>query len=377
MFPFRTKKHKKIKLVLSDMHLSAGLYVNGKANPHEDFYYDLEFIDFLEYFSSHEFGDNCEVELILNGDVFDFLNVSIDGEFPDTVDEKTALKKLRMIFNGHLEVTEALQKFLSKPRKKITYNVGNHDAEFFFPKVHHLFCETIAGTPNYSKEKINVNTKKEFLYYPEGIEIHHGNQFEAVNYIDYSQPFEVKQDKGAVLAFPWGSIYVLKIINRLKYDRDYIDKVKPIGLFMLRGIVTDTFFTIKFFLLTFFHFIRTRFIFSTLKNLSLWNTIKILKEEFIPFHGLESDARDILDKKNTVNTVIFGHTHGAMERNYRDGKTYINTGTWTRMINLDIRYLGRNVSLTFALIEYDDKGSPNASLQEWVGQHNPHKMYNA
>jgi predicted phosphodiesterase len=77
-----------------------------------------------------------------------------------------------------------------------------------------------------------------------------------------------------------------------------------------------------------------------------------------------------------VHTVIFGHTHGAMQRFYRDGKTYINTGTWTRMINLDLRYLGNSTRLTFALLEWDEEGKVRSTLQEWRGLHRPHRPFN-
>ncbi len=363
---------RKIKIITSDMHLSAGRFFDGSRNPHEDFVYDKEFIEFLEYFSTGRYGDHCEVELILNGDVLDFLNVPIQGEFLDVVNEVTALEKLEAILSGHADVVRALQRFVARKGKRLIYNVGNHDLELFFPNVRNLFCKVIGGE-NWTKEKVWVNVEKEFLDYPEGIQVHHGNQFEAVHSTNYQQPLITENLPEPIIYYPWGSLYVIKIINRLKWERDYVDKVKPAKFFMLYGLIMDPIFTIKFFLLSMFYFLHTRFTYSPKRRATIWNTLNIMRQEITPFYGLESSARHILDNNPHVHTVIFGHTHGAMQVNFRDGKTYINTGTWTRMINLDLRHLGQQVQLTFALVEYDASGAPSASLQEWFGLHSPHK----
>jgi UDP-2,3-diacylglucosamine pyrophosphatase LpxH len=365
----------KVKVVTSDMHLSAGRFIEGIQNPHEDFFFDREFCEFLEFFSSGPYGDSCEVELILNGDVFDFLNVPTQGEFLDEVTEEVAVEKIRSIFSGHPEVTEGLKRFVSRPGKRLVYNVGNHDMEFFFPKVREEFCTTIGGK-SWTKEKVWVNAETEFLDYG-SLRIHHGNQFEAVHTANYQQPFLRENLPEPILYLPWGSVYVLKIINRLKWEREYIDKVKPAKLFMISGLIFDPFFTIKFFLLSTFYFINTRFIYNPRRRANIRNTLAIMREEITPFHGLEDDARQVLESNPTVKTLVFGHTHGAMQRFYRDGTTYINTGTWTRMINLDLRNLGQSVKLTFALIEYEqDSDQHRASLQEWIGLHSAFRPFN-
>ncbi|MGZ3672052.1 MAG: hypothetical protein ACXWR4_19165, partial [Bdellovibrionota bacterium] len=95
---------RKIKVVTSDMHLSAGRFVDGLPNPYEDFFFDHEFCEFLDYFSTGIYGDGCEVELILNGDVLDFLNVQVQGEWVDVVTSDIAVEKLVNILDGHREV---------------------------------------------------------------------------------------------------------------------------------------------------------------------------------------------------------------------------------------------------------------------------------
>jgi UDP-2,3-diacylglucosamine pyrophosphatase LpxH len=343
-------------------------------NPHEDFFFDQEFCDFLEFFSTGFYGDGCEVQLILNGDVLDFLNVPVNGDFPDYITSEIAVERFKAICAGHPEVIRALQMFVRNPGKSILYNVGNHDMEFFFPSVREEFCRVIGGE-NWTPDKVCVNAEKEFLEFDD-IQIHHGNQFEAVHSANYETPFLTENLPEPILYLPWGSVYVIKIINRLKLEVDHIDKVKPAKLFMLFGLFVHPIVIIKLFLFSMFYFLNTRFVYNPKRRATIANTLAIMKEEITPFYGLEDDARLILDQNPHIHTVIFGHTHGAMQRYYPDGKSYINTGTWTRMINLDFRNLGQSTKLTFALIQYGEDGKSRATLEEWLGRHQPHRGFN-
>src|SRR5262249_33630949 len=62
----------KVKVVISDCHLSAGRFYEGRLNPHEDFHFDDEMVDLFEHFSSGQYGEGpggpVEVELIIAGD---------------------------------------------------------------------------------------------------------------------------------------------------------------------------------------------------------------------------------------------------------------------------------------------------------------------
>ena len=46
----------------------------------------------------------------------------------------------------------------------------------------------------------------------------------------------------------------------------------------------------------------------------------------------------------------------------------MNTGTWVKMINLDLQYLGQDSGLTYAVIGYDDNGKPETTLMRWQGR---------
>jgi UDP-2,3-diacylglucosamine pyrophosphatase LpxH len=368
----------KFKVVISDCHLSAGRFFEGQLNPHEDFHFDDEMCDLFEHFSTGRYGEGpdgpVEVELFINGDFLDFLNVPYHGEFEDVITERISLTKLEAIFHGHPKVMQALRAFASKPGKTITYMIGNHDADLFFPKVRERIIREWDPEGKCPSQKVTIIADRDRVRYEGGVEIHHGNQFEAGNVLSFEKPLLTTFLDEPVLNIPWGSFYVLKIINRLKVEREFIDKVRPIKVFLFFGLFLDTIFTLKFIFLSAYYFLKTRFIYSPKRRSRFRVTAEILKQEADFFLDLEKQARRHLDHEAEVKTVIFGHTHKPMDKAYPDGKQYINTGTWTKMINLDFRSIGRQYSLSFAFVHIKD-GVAECELREWTGEHGPHKAF--
>ena len=63
-----------------------------------------------------------------------------------------------------------------------------------------------------------------------------------------------------------------------------------------------------------------------------------------------------------------------MHKIYPDGKQYINTGTWTKMINLDWRSIGQQFCLSFVFIRIH-KGHASCELRQWIGAHRPYQTF--
>lgn len=364
--------------MISDCHLSAGRTFEGSLNPYEDFILDEEMLSFFDYFSTGKYGEGVPVDLIINGDYFDYLNVPVHGEFEEHITEDLAIYKTQAILNGHPKVMAALKRFASRPGKRIQYLVGNHDAELFFPKVRELITRAWDSEGRFPSPHIEVIADRDRIIDEAGVEIRHGNQYEGGNAMDFKEPF-IKdthdEQQKPFLKLPWGSIYVLKIINRLKWERPYVDKVRPVKVFVLFGFILHPVFTFKFVLYSGYYFIKTRLeaIFSH-RRLGFKKMLGYLHQEFKLFQDLEDEARKILTEKPEIKLVVFGHTHRPMDKVYPDGKQYINTGTWTRMINLDWTGLGQGLKMTFAHIKIED-GNIRAELREWVGDHYPHRSF--
>ncbi len=364
----------KFKIVISDCHLSAGRFYEGMLNPHEDFYFDDEMCEFFHFFSTETYGDGVEVELFINGDFLDFLNVPYHGEFEDAITEEISLHKLEAIIAGHPKVMAGLKRFASLPGKTITYMIGNHDADLFFPKIRERITREWDPKGQFPSEKVKLIADTDRIRYEGGVEIHHGNQFEAVHVLNFEKPLLHTFLDRPVLNIPWGSFYVLKIVNRLKVEREWLDKVRPVKVYMLFGLLLDPWFTLRYMFLTGYYFLKTRFVYTPKRRSSFKVTAQILKQEAEFLLDLEKQARHLLNDQPEVNTVIFGHTHKPMNKVWPDGKQYINTGTWTKMINLDWQTLGRQFALTFAFVRISD-GKAQCELRQWVGETGPHKVF--
>jgi UDP-2,3-diacylglucosamine pyrophosphatase LpxH len=367
------------KIVISDCHLASGRTFRGRLNPHEEFLYDDEMIGFLEYFSSGKYGDGPEgpvdVELVLNGDYLDFLNVPYLGEFEEGITEEMALSKLEGILKGHAKVMRALREFVAHPGKRITYLVGNHDAELLFPKIRERITREWDPGGAFPSSSVKVVGEIDRLIYSDwNLEIRHGNQFEASNQLDFEKP-TLKLSNGArVLNIPWGSIYILKIMNRLKWERPSLDRVRPIKFFLFFGLFLDPWFTFRFLGLSLFYFLRTRILSRSNPLFGFRNTLKLIQQESKAFLDLEAEAREVLGQQPNLQTIVFGHTHLPMHRVYEDGRQYLNSGTWTRMVSLDPRFFGERPGKTFVLLRNRD-GKVHAELNQWMGHQGPYQGY--
>jgi UDP-2,3-diacylglucosamine pyrophosphatase LpxH len=372
------KSADQFKVIISDCHLSAGRFFEGKFNPHEDFHFDQEMVEFIEFFSTGMYGEGVsgpvDVELFINGDFLDFLNVPYLGEFEEGITEEIALFKVNAIMAGHPRVMSALRKFAGKPNKKISYLIGNHDAELFFEKVRERITREWDPDGLYPSEKVKVIADTDRVRYEEGLEIRHGNQFEASNALDFTNPFMELKNGIKVLNIPWGSIYVLKIINRMKWERSNLDKIRPLKVFAFFGILFDPVFTVKFLLLSIFYFLRTRILSKSRSLFGAQHTFRMLSQERSFFLDLEEEAQELLKKDQSLHTVVMGHTHLPMHRVYENGRQYLNSGTWTKMIYLDWRYIGEPFRKTFILIHIKN-GEVKAELNQWMGVKNPYSAY--
>jgi UDP-2,3-diacylglucosamine pyrophosphatase LpxH len=360
-----------LKLVISDIHIGAGTPA-GEFNPYEDFHYDSVMADFLDHFSTGEYLER-DVELVINGDFLDPLKVPINGAFTDRITNQLALLKIGSCLNGHPIVVEALRRFVSGPNKSITYIMGNHDLDIAYPSVQQLF-RSVVGAPNF-QDRISFRIFDPFYDLPGGVRICHGQQFEALNKVDLQRLFLTRGHAEPILNLPWGSIFLVRVLMPAKAERPYINLVYPFGRYLAMALLTDTSFAVPATARAFYHFIKTRFVEARKRSVSFRQTLEILREEAVVAPDLEVSAIDMFDKDPTLTAVIMGHSHTAKIRRYKKrGAIYINTGTWTKLISLDLPDLGVHTRFTYACVDYADDATtrPTVGLFRWFGQQSPY-----
>jgi len=257
-------------LIVSDLHLSAGRNpTTGKTSRLEDFFRDDAFARFLHYHEGIKdqprFGGRPWL-LILNGDIFDFLQVlslppegrplrtvkGVESHNDLRPHERTyglgtaALEsawKLKQIARGHPNFFAALGWFVARGNH-IAVIRGNHDAELHWHHVQDCFIlETNrARTQQWSRQggdpPAPLRTCRErihfypWLYYePERIYVEHGGQYDPLNHFrDLLNP--VLPNDPQHIELPWGSLFVRYLFNRVEDIHPFADNIKPLTRYL-------------------------------------------------------------------------------------------------------------------------------------------------
>jgi hypothetical protein len=239
----------------------------------------------------------------------------------------------------------------------------------WFPGPQELFKRYVA--PGELERRVRFITSGDTYYLPEGIQIRHGHQLERIHRVDYSRLVRELSDGRRVLDLPYGSRWILEVLNPAKELRNNVDRIQPLRLFILGSLFLDPRFGFRFIFNTVWHFLRHR-IFTLRAWTQRMRTLpRLLREEVIAIGGYDQAAERYLRKIRGVHTLIVGHSHAPRYRLLSDSKVLVNTGTWMKMINLDLQYLGQDSGLTYALIEYAEDGGARTRLMRWYGQGRP------
>lgn len=348
---------KRIKLVISDLHLGRGRRVQGgQLNALEEFYYDAKLIEFIQYHTSGEFRD-AEVELIINGDFLNFLQVDYRGHFLTVLTESVCLEQLQGIVQGHADVFQALREFAADPKHSITYVVGNHDQAMLWPALRAYLNQAVGTAIRF----------KNLVYNFDGVHIEHGHMHEAANRFDPKKFFLKKSLPEPILNLPFGSHFFVDFVLKLKQFNPHVDKVRPFGRMLRWSFVNHPIWSLKNLFRLAQYFSGTILKKDPRRRYSIRSLAKVVLESAI-FPDLSEAARRIL-MTTRAHTVVFGHCHVYQYRQWAEDKEYFNTGTWTELTSLDLPHFGKITKLTYVLFEYDSEGRPRGRLKEWRGFH--------
>lgn len=348
---------KKLKLVVSDFHLGKGTRLpNGSLNPLEDFHHDHRFKEFLDYYSTGIYADS-EIELILNGDILNLIQIDYHGHYPVIITEAVSVAKLQEVIKGHTDFFDALKDFLKHPRHTVTYVIGNHDQEMLWKGARDLFEKAV-------EREI---TWKNIYHQVDGVHIEHGHQYETANRVDPTRLFLTEGLPEPILNLPWGTLFTVQFLIKLKLLRPAVDKVRPFKQMVWWHFLHDTWTTLVHTVRLIAYFISTRFSKNRYRQTSLNTTFKLLWEASV-FPDLSDAAKRIL-RTPEIHTVIFGHSHVYRHVPVGDEKQYLNTGTWTDMVSLDLETFARRTRLTYVRVEYKDLlARPVPLLRHWIGR---------
>ncbi len=199
----------RLVVVISDIEMGAG-------GPFDDFPHSEFLADLIASYAGPP-HDNLAVDLVFNGDTFDLLKTSYNGEFPHIIDAEVAVGKMERVIAAHEPVFDALIAFLGQGDRHVHFIVGNHDMELLFPEVQVQIRRRLGD--------------HQMVYFPGvdldigDVHIEHGQQVDPMFRMD--RPFFVEYEGRRILNLPWGSVALLDVALPLRHILYHHDRLKP------------------------------------------------------------------------------------------------------------------------------------------------------
>ena len=228
---FKKAKH---TVIISDLHLCEAEPVHKKhplwkKYKTREYFFDEKFEGFLT--KIHERARGSQVELILNGDIFDFDSVTAKPAHPtyriSWVESLTGLKpqedksafKIKRILHHHEHWVRALRNFL-KQGHRVVFVIGNHDLELHWPQVQTEIIEALDVSEEF-RQNIRFN---EWFYISNGDTlIEHGNQYDP--YCLAEDPINplIQRFNRLEVRVPFGNLATRYLINRMGFFNPHVD----------------------------------------------------------------------------------------------------------------------------------------------------------
>lgn len=175
-------------IVISDLHLTEEHKVNS-SNPlwkkykTKEFFFDDLTQEWLRHLMS---SSEVPLELVLNGDIFDFDSVTAIPDAPTYriskfeqsrtmfSEKEKSMFKISKILDEHQAWVDAMSEFVSRGNR-IVFVVGNHDLELHYAEVQRFIRKKISP----DKETRQLIKFCEWFYLSHGdTHIEHGNQYD-------------------------------------------------------------------------------------------------------------------------------------------------------------------------------------------------------
>lgn len=183
--PAPTRRGAPDLLLISDLHLGSHLKPRMRG---EYVHLAADLDESLPRFLDH-YAAAGRWQLVVNGDFIDFWNIEV-GQRLRLSGEALAVHRLDAVMAAYPGVEDALRRFLAAGNS-VTFVVGNHDAEFLYPKVRRALADRLyAGLGEASAaithtgsarldQHVRVRFVPWFLCETGGAWIEHGHAFDA------------------------------------------------------------------------------------------------------------------------------------------------------------------------------------------------------
>lgn len=346
---------KKVKIVVSDFHLSKGRRLpDGSVNELEEFTETDKFLELVEHYSTGEYAD-ADVELIANGDFFDLLSVDHNRNYTERITEQLSVEKMHLIIRGHNRLFEGLAAFCAGPNKHLTFIVGNHDAGLLWERVQEVIKRRISPSVRFFEESYDFD----------GVFVTHGHQYEFLMHVNPRDFYYVNAEGEKILRLPWGGYFVVNVVARHRAAHPEIARIRPFGKYLRWTFLHQHIYFWRIIWNLVYFWARNRFHPDPDRRREFYLS-PLRMRDAMTHQSMLQTVEEIL-VNTSYRIVIVGHSHRPGYWNFGIHGELFNTGTWTEVMDLDLAKFGRRKERTYALIEYDEQG-PRASLYNWYGE---------
>lgn len=216
--------------IVSDLHLCESEPVNKrfplwKKYKTKEFFFDGDFVAWLRHLEKLAGGKT--IELILNGDIFDFDSLTSRPKNPEffiswletrrglNPQQEKSVYKINRILKDHDVWVNGLKDFLGHGHR-VVFVIGNHDLELHFPEVQKYILDIIGH-----EEQIRFC---EWFYISEGDTlVEHGNQQDPYCLIpDPIHPF-IRNENRLEVRTPFGNLTTRYLINGMGFFNPHAD----------------------------------------------------------------------------------------------------------------------------------------------------------
>jgi UDP-2,3-diacylglucosamine pyrophosphatase LpxH len=239
--------------VISDLHLCEAEPIHPefplwKKYKTKEFFFDSIFHDYLA--KIEEMAKGQSIELVLNGDIFDFDSVTSLPEKPiyriSWIEKKRGLfprperaeYKIEIILAHHPEFFAALRAFIDRGHRAV-FVIGNHDVELHFKEVQKKIRAVIQSTPEAGER---IRFCEWFYISNKDTLIEHGNQYDPYCICEDPVHPYVRGYNYKAIKLPFGNMACRYILNGMGFfnphvDTNYIMSVPQYIRFFLKYMV--------------------------------------------------------------------------------------------------------------------------------------------
>ena len=198
-------------IVIGDIEMGAG-------NLTDDFISDQALSELIHSLKARPHP----VDLVLNGDTFDFLKcpsqLTPHTLYPRHITKHISLAKLKLIYKAHTPVFQALKEFVAEPGKTVYFTLGNHDPDIVYPEVQQEIQQLLGNSERVIFSGLH--------YQSHDVHVEHGHQYDFLSAVNFDKLF-LKHKGESILNLSFVTFGLISAFMNYKEQYPFMERIFP------------------------------------------------------------------------------------------------------------------------------------------------------